>query len=152
MSPSLLTATPSGSTPTGISVIALLGFEIDRRQQRVVLVGDEGELAVGAQPHLLGIGAGGQFADPLQGLGVENGDGVVVAEADVEQLLVLRQRDAARPLADLDGLDGGELVEIDDGDRIALLVGDVGGRAPRPAPPPEREGQRDQGSLHFVSG
>jgi hypothetical protein len=101
--------------------------QIDSRQQRVVLVGDERELAVGTQPYLFGIGAGGQIADAIQGFGVDDGDGVVVAEADIEQLLILRQRDPARALADLDRLDRRESVEIDDGDRIALLVGDIGG-------------------------
>jgi len=80
---------------------------------------------------LLGVRTRRQFADLLQDLRIENRDRVVVSEANKHQRIVLAQRYAARPLADLDGARDLELVEVDDRDRIALLVGDIGRRRQR---------------------
>ena len=66
-------------------MIALRDGDVDGGQQRVVLVGDEHGLPVRAHAKLLGIGTGGQVADDLQGLRVDDLDRVVVAGADEEK-------------------------------------------------------------------
>ena len=110
-------------------------FEIDDGHRVVVLVGDVEHLAGGILREQFGIGPGGQGVDDLLGLGVDHLDGVVVADRDHHELAVSGVLDAARPLADLDGLGHGPAVGVDDGDGVALLVrhiGDVGAaRAPR---------------------
>ena len=68
----------------------------------------------------------------FQGLGVVDLHVVVVAGADHQPFGVLRQDDAARALADLDGLDHLELVAVDDADRVVLLVRDVDRVGARP--------------------
>ena len=81
-----------------------------------------------------GSGPDGSVSTTLLVLGVDHLDGVVVADRDQHVFLILGQRDAARALADLDGLDDLARRRIDDGDRVAFLVrhiGSVGGR-PRP--------------------
>ena len=128
--PSGLTATPSGSTPTGNWANTLRVATSIAVKSGVVFVRDEQELPVRAQAQLLRVGAGRQLADLLQGFRVDNRDRIVVAGANEHLRAVLAERDAARPLAGLDGARDLELVDIDDRDRIALLVGDVGGHRP----------------------
>ena len=126
--PSGLTATPSGSTPTGNSLTTLrVAMSIAVKSASFSLATNT-YLSIPAHPQLLGIGARRQFTDLLQGLCVDDRNRIVVAKGDEHQRVVLAQRDAARSLASLDGVRDFELVEIDDRYRVALLVGDIGGR------------------------
>ena len=102
--PSGLMAMPSGSTPTWMSPSARALFEIDHGHRVVVLVGDIEHLAGGVLGEQFRVGPGGQGVDHRLRLGVDHLDGVVVADRDHHELAVARELDAARPLADLDGL------------------------------------------------
>ena len=62
------------------------------------------------------------------GRSVDYLNGVVVADGDQHELPVPGELDAARALADLDGLGHGPCVGVDDRDRVALLVGDEGNK------------------------
>ena len=111
--PSGLIAMPSGSTPTWMSPRrarfsrSMIGHRV------VVLVGDVEDLAGGIQGEQFGIGPGGQGVHHLLRRGVDHLNGVVVADRDHHELAVPRELDAARPLADLDGLGDGPFVGID---------------------------------------
>ena len=132
----------------------------------VVLVGDIEHLAGGILGEQFRIGAGGQGVHHLLGLGVDHLDGVVVADRDHHELAVAGELDAARPLADLDGLGDGPVVGIDHRDRVALLVRDIGdeGRARARGREPQRRARKAGNdatcanlsahhcSLHLVSG
>ena len=96
--PSGLTATPSGSTPTGNSAHHLAGRSVDGGQSASFFVGDENELPIGAHAQLFRVGPRRQFADLLQGLCINNRNRIVVAETNEHQRVVLAQRYAARPL------------------------------------------------------
>ena len=76
---------------------------------------------------LLRIGSRRQVADDLVGGEVQDLDGVIVARADEELFAVTGQHDAAGALPDGNGLLDLERGAVDDGDRVALLVGDVDG-------------------------
>ena len=89
-------------------------LEIDDGHRVVVLVGDIEHLAGRVLGEQFGIGTGGQGVDDLPGLGVDHLDGVVIADGDHHELAVARELDAARALADLDGLGHGPFVGIDD--------------------------------------
>ena len=78
-------------------------LEVDRRHQRVVLVGDVDRAARGMDVDLLGIRARRQIADDLAAGEIEDLHGVVVARADQHLLAVLGQYDAARALTDGNG-------------------------------------------------
>ena len=73
-----------------------------------------------------GSGPDGSSPTIVQALGVEDLDDVVVAERDIDEFAVAGDFDAARPLPGLDGCDRLHLVGVDHGDRIALLVGNIG--------------------------
>src|SRR5512144_454863 len=101
-------------------------FDVDDRYRVVVFVGDVEDLAVGIQGEQLGVGAGRQGVDDLLLRNVDHLNAVVVADGDEHELAVPRELDAARPLADLDGLGDGPTLRIDDGYRVTLLVGHIG--------------------------
>ena len=164
--PSGLIAMPSGSTPTWMSPSAHALFEIDDGHRVVVLVGDIEDLAGGILGEQFRIGTGGQAVHHLLGRGIDHLDLVVVADRDQHELAVPGEFDAARALADLDGLGDGPFVGVDHRYRVALLVRHIGdegrggrcGREPRshsgkqtPTPHP-RLSPYLQFSLHLVSG
>ncbi|MCY1440521.1 hypothetical protein D9M71_568010 [compost metagenome] len=105
----------------------LLAVDVDHGDQRIVLVGDVQPLVVGMQGELLGVGAGGQLLDDLAGGQVHHLHAVGVAGADVQQLVVAGQGQAARAHANLESLHRFQLVEVDHADAVVLLVGHVGG-------------------------
>ena len=106
-------------------------LHIDDRDGVVVLVGDVQNLAGRILGEQFGIGPGRQGGDDLVRGGIDHLNGVVVADRDQDELSVLGQLDAARPLADLDGLHDLEFVGIDHADRVALFVRHIGGEAAR---------------------
>ena len=126
--PSGLTATPSGSTPTGNSLTTLrVAMSIAVRSASFSLA-TKTSFPSGLTRNCSGSGPDGSSPTSFKVLVSMIGDRIVVAEANEHERVVLGQRNAARPLADLDRARDLELVEVDDRDRIALLVGDIGGR------------------------
>src|SRR5262245_8425318 len=145
--PSGLIPRPSGSTPTGISATTVpfsaspalrllvdrdlrhpgVLFDVHGGHEVVVLVGDVERVAGWMQDEELGVLPGPQGFHELHGLGVVDLHIVVVAGADQQPFVVLRQGHAARALTDLDRLDDLELGAVDDADRVVLLVRDVDG-------------------------
>ncbi len=104
--------------------------DVDDRDGVVVLVGDVEQASGGILGKQLGVGTGRQVGDHLVGAGVDHLDGVVVADRHQDELPVLGELDAARPLADLDGLHHLERVGVDHADGVALLVRHIGGEGP----------------------
>ncbi|MET3280596.1 hypothetical protein ABIF43_006085 [Bradyrhizobium japonicum] len=153
---------PSGSTPTWMSPRRGALLEIDHGHRVVVLVGDIEDLAGGILGEQFGIGAGGQAVHHALRLGVDHLDGVVVADRDHHELAVAREVDAARALADLDGLGHRPAVGVDHRDRVALLVRDIGDvgvrgrgheRQSREKPnTPHARHLRPHFNLHLLSG
>ena len=130
--PSGLTATPSGSTPTGIrsTDLALRCASIAVNRASFSLA-TKSELAVWADAQLFGVGARRQFADIFSVLVSRTRNRIVVAERNMNSSRT-RPCVSAMPRGrwpDLDRLHHLELVEVDDGDRIAFLIGDIGGSA-----------------------
>src|SRR4030095_356347 len=101
-------------------------FDVDDRHRVVVFVGDVEDLAGSIEGEQFGIRAGGQGIDHLLLRNIDDLNAVVIADGDEHKLSVPRELDAARPLADLDGLGDGPTVRIDDGYGVALLVGHIG--------------------------
>ena len=159
--PSGLTATPSGSTPTGNSLTTLrVAMSIAVNSASFSLATNT-SFPSGLTRNCSGSGPDGSSPTFFRVLVSMTAIVSSSPSADEHQRVVLAQRDAARALADLDGPRHLELVEVDDRDRIALLVGDVGGR--RLARPESgakaarrrarrRARQAFQWSLHLVSG
>ena len=101
-------------------------LDVDDRHRVVVFVGDVEDLAVSIEGEQFGVRAGGQGIDHLLLRNVDDLNAVVVADGHEHKLSVPRELDAARPLADLDGLGDGPTVRIDHRYGVALLVGDIG--------------------------
>src|SRR3974377_1107101 len=78
--------------------------DVDNGDGIVILVRDIEELASGIQGEEFGVGPGWEVASHLLRLGIDDLDGVVVASRDDYILAVLRHHDAARALANFDGL------------------------------------------------
>ena len=123
--PSGLTAIPSGSTPTWMLAVLRARFHIDDRDGVIVLVGDVEKLAAWTEGEELRIGTGWQIAGDFLGLRVDDLDRVVVASRNDYRFAILGYGDAARALANLDGLDHLQLVRVDDADCVALLVRNI---------------------------
>src|SRR5439155_3312855 len=131
----------------------------------VVFVGDVKYLAGSIECEQFGIRARGQGIDDFLLRNVDHLDAVVVPDADEHKLSIPLELDAARPLADLDGLGDGPTVRIDHGYGVTLLVGhigDEGGRGGRrreqeshsgkQAMTPHTQSILSHCSLHLVSG
>src|SRR5260221_87976 len=103
----------AGDTPSG---------DVDDGDEAAALIGDIEVPAIGMEREGLGVWAARQRRAEGELLEIERFDLVVVAGADVESLLVLRQHDAARPLPDRDGAQHLQALAVEHGDRIALLV------------------------------
>lgn len=103
-------------------------LDIDHGNGVVVLVGNVENLAGRVLHEQLGIRPGGQGADDLLGRGVDYLDCVVVANRDQYELVVARNFDAPRALADLDGLGDGSAARIDHRNGVCLFIGDIGGK------------------------
>src|SRR6185437_1927622 len=140
-------------------------LEVDDGDGIVVLVGDIEDLAGRVLGKQFRIGTGGQGVVDLLGLGVDHLNGVVIADGDHHELAIAREFDAARPLADLDGGGDGPFVGIDDRNRVAFFVGNIGRVGPggarrrqpqrrqgKQAPTPHAKTLRHHFSLHLVSG
>src|SRR5437870_13307673 len=101
-------------------------LDVDDGHRVVVFVGDVEDLAVSIESEQFRIRAGGQGIDDLLLRNVDDLNAVVVADGDKHKLSIPREFDAARPLADLDGLGDGPTVCIDHRYGVALLVGHIG--------------------------
>ena len=121
------------------------GLRVDHRDQRIVFVGDIQPAVVGVQGELLGVGARGQLLDDLAAGEVDHLHGVRIAGADVQQLVVVGQRQPARALAGVDGAGDGQGIQIDDAEIVVLLVGHVGGGGEGRGYQAEREAQAGEG-------
>jgi len=100
--------------------------DVDHSHQSVVLVGDVQPFVVGVQGELFGVRAGWQLFDDLPRGQVHHLNGVRVAGADVEQLVVVGKGKTTWAHADLKGFDGFHLVQVDDTDAVVFLIGNVG--------------------------
>ena len=105
----------------------LFVVDVDHRHQRVVLVGDVQPLVVRVQRELFGVSAGRQLFDDLPGRQVHDLHRVRVAGADVEQLVVARQRQSAWTLAYFKGFDRFQRIQIDHADGVVFFVRHIGG-------------------------
>jgi hypothetical protein len=101
-------------------------FEIDDRHCVVVLIGDIEGFAGGVLGEQFRIGTGGQGVHHLLGRSVDDLDGIVVADRNHHELTIPGEFNAARPLADLDGLGDGPDVGIDHRHGVALLIRYIG--------------------------
>ena len=122
---------PSGSTPTCTSPMRHALLNIDDRDRIVVLVSDIKNFAGRILGEQLGIRTGRQCADDLMCAGVDHLNRVVVSDRYQNELSILCELDPTGPLANLDRPHDRKLVDIDDADCVALLVGDVGGEGAR---------------------
>ena len=99
--------------------------KVDCRHQGIVLVGDVDRAAGGMNVELLGIGSGGERADDLVGGDVKDLHRVLIARADQQRFAVARQHDAARALANGDGLLDLQTGAVDHADRVTLFIRDI---------------------------
>ena len=99
---------------------------IDQSDRVVILIGGIERFAVGRKSQKLGVWARRQRARNLLAGCVDGLDRVVIADGDGDELAVLAHDDAARALTHLDRFRDLHLVRIEHGNRIALLVRNIG--------------------------
>ena len=102
-------------------------LDVDRRHLGITLVAGKQGAPIGRQGEHLRILARGQVGNHLAGGNIEHLHGILVAGADVKMAAVLRQDDAARPLAHRPARRLGEAVAVDHADQVGALVGDIDG-------------------------
>src|SRR5262249_47597094 len=141
-------------------------LQIDDRDSVVVLVGHIQNSAGRILSKQLRVRARRQRSDNLIGVTIDDLNGIVVADGHQNELSILAQFDTARSLPDLDCVYDRELVDINDTDRIALLVRNIGKKCVGRCVHEDKQADSEQASptnypasrfqlqltLHLVSG